>query len=124
MDLKIIAIVIGIFFCSEIAALQPAWSIQPTICIAQKPGDSCELTFDITFTDLPDEFLCLYVNTQKHTCASRSEFPRKVTVTIDKKSTVELKSAALNTLLSENLLIKYQQSNNQRRRVRPPWSLF
>ena len=41
MELKIIVLVVGIIFCSEVSAKTSAWTLQPNICVAQRVGDEC-----------------------------------------------------------------------------------
>jgi hypothetical protein len=124
MELRIIVLFCGIFFCNKIAAQTPAWTIQPNICVAQRIGDECKLTFSIETQNMPSELLCLFLDGQLLTCSQQAYFHNKTTISIKRNTLIELKNKAQKTILSKKLLIKYLEPHDQRRRIRPPWSLF
>ena len=122
--MRVLVIFCSIFFCNEIAAQKPAWTIQPNICVAQQIGDECKLIFIIETQDLPSEILCLFLDGQLLTCSQQAYFHKKTFISIKKNTLIELKNKAQKTILSKKLLIKYLEPHDQRRRIRPPWSLF
>jgi hypothetical protein len=124
MELRVIVLICSIFFCNKIAAQEPAWMIQPNICVAQKIGDECKLTFSIETQNTPSELLCLFLEGQLLSCSQQAYFYKKVSISIKQNALLELKNKAQKTILSKKLLIKYLEPHEQRRRVRPPWSLF
>jgi hypothetical protein len=124
MELKVIVLLYGIFFCNNIAAQIPVWTIQPNICVTQKIGDTCKLTFSIETQNMPSEPLCLFLDGQLLSCSQQAYFHRNTSVSIKKNALIELKNSAQKTILSKRLLIKYLEPHQQRRRIRPPWSLF
>jgi hypothetical protein len=124
MELRVLVIFCSIFFCNEIAAQKPAWTIQPNICVAQTIGDECQLTFTIETQNMPSELLCLFLDGQLLTCSQQAYFHKKTFISIKKNTLIELKNKAQKTILSKKLLIKYLEPHDQRRRIRPPWSLF
>jgi hypothetical protein len=124
MDLRATVFVAGIFFCSVLPAQTPAWTIQPNICVAQRVGDACQLTFSIETQSVPSGLLCLFLDGQLLTCSQQAYFHKKTSILIKKNALIELKNMAQQTVLSKTLLIKYLEPHNQRRRIRPPWSLF
>lgn len=124
MALRAIVIIAGIFFCSNISAQTPAWTIQPNICVAQRVGDECQMSFSIETINMPSEQLCLYLDGHLLNCSQKAYFHKKTSILIKKNSLIELKNKAQKTILSKKLLIKYLEPNEQRRRIRPPWSLF
>jgi hypothetical protein len=122
--LRIIVLIWSIFFCNKIAAQTPVWTIQPNICVAQQIGDECKLTFSIETQDLPSEILCIFLDGQLLTCSPQAYLGKKTSISIKKNALLELKNKAQKTILSKQLLIKYLEPYEQRRRIRPPWSLF
>jgi len=124
MELRVIAIVAGIFFCSDVSAQTPAWSIQPNICVAQRVGDECQLTFRIETQNMPAEPLCLFLDGQLINCSKNSYVSKETSISINKNVLIELKNKAQKTIVSKKLLVKYLDLHDHRRRVRPPWSLF
>ena len=124
MELRVIILVAGIFFCSQVCAQTPAWTIQPNICVAQRVGDECQLTFSIETQNTPSELLCLFLDGQLLTCSQQAYFHKKTSISIKQNALIELRNKAQQTILSKTLLIKYLEPHNQRRRIRPPWSLF
>jgi hypothetical protein len=124
MELRAIVLICSIFFCNKIAAEIPAWTLQPNVCVAQKVGDKCQLNLNIETENMPAELLCLFIDGQILTCSRLAYFPRKISISIQQDALLELKNKAQQTILSKRLLIKYLEPHNQRRRVRPPWSLF
>lgn len=128
MKLKTIVLITGVclstFFCRNVSAQTPAWTIQPSICIAQKLGDKCQLVLSIDTNDMPSELFCLFLDGELLTCSQQAYFHKKISITITNNGLIELKNKAQQTILSKTLRIKYLESNNKRRRVRPPWSLF
>ena len=124
MELRVIVLFCSIFFCNQIAAQSPAWTLQPNICVAHKVGDECQLSLSIETKNMPAELLCLFIDSQLLTCSQQAYFPHKVSILIQKDTLLELKNKAHKTILSKKLLIKYLESHDQRRRIRPPWSLF
>lgn len=124
MELREILLIAGIFFCSMVSAQGPTWNIQPNICVAQRVGDECLLTFSITTQYMPAEQLCLFLDGQLLTCSQQAIFYKETSVLINKNALLELKNRAQKTILSKKLLIKYREPHDQRRRIRPPWSLF
>jgi hypothetical protein len=124
MELRVIVLIYSIFFCNKIAAQEPAWTIQPNICIAQKIGDECKLTFSIETQNMPSELLCLFLDGQLLSCSQQAYFYKKTSIYIKQNALIELKNKAQKIILSKTLLIKYLEPHEQRRRVRPPWSLF
>lgn len=123
MELRVVVLIAGIIFCSKISAQAPAWTIQPNICVAQRVGDECLLTFSIDTQNMPSEQLCLFLDGQLLTCSQQAYFYKEISIWIKKNALIELKNKAQKTVLSKTLLIKYRESN-ERRRIRPPWSLF
>ncbi|MBU3004681.1 DUF3019 domain-containing protein [Paraglaciecola arctica] len=123
MELRTIVIIAGIIFCRNLSAETPAWTIQPNICVAQRVGDECQLTISIETQNMPSEKLCLYLDGKLLNCSQRAYFYNATSVLIKKNALIELKNKAQETILSKKLLIKYLDPQ-QRRRVRPPWSLF
>jgi len=123
VELRVVVLIAGIFFCSKVSAQTPAWTIQPNICVAQRVGDECQLTFSIESQNMPSEQLCLFLDGQLLTCSQKAYFYKKISILITKNALIELKNKAQKTVLSKTLLIKYRESN-ERRRIRPPWSLF
>jgi hypothetical protein len=124
MELRAIVLIAGVFFCSMVSAPTPAWTIQPNICVAQRVGDECQLTFSIQTQNMPSEKLCLFLDGQLLNCSQQAYFYKETSILIKKNALIELKNRAQQTILSKKLLIKYHESNEQRRRIRPPWSLF
>jgi hypothetical protein len=124
MELRILVLFCSIFFCNEIAAQRPAWTLQPSVCVAQKVGDECQLNLNIETKNMPSELLCLFLDGQLLTCSRMAYFPQNISISIQQDALLELKNKAQQILLSKKLLIKYLESQEQRRRVRPPWSLF
>jgi len=124
MELRAIVLIAGIFFCSKVSAQTPAWTIQPNICVAQRVGDECQLTFSIETQNMPSEPLCLFLDGQLLHCSQQAYFYKETSILIKKNALIELKNRAQKTILSKQLLIKYREPHEQRRRIRPPWSLF
>lgn len=124
MELRVIALFCSIFFCNKIAAQPPAWTLQPSVCIAQKRGDECQLNLNIETENMPSEQLCLFLDGQLLTCSRLAYFPKEISIAIQQDALLELKNKSQKVLLSKHLLIKYPKSTTQRRRIRPPWSLF
>lgn len=122
--MRTIALFCSIFFCNKIAAQEPVWTIQPNVCVAQRIGDECKLTFTIETQNLPPEILCLFLDGQLLTCSQQAYFHKKIPILITQNVQLELKNKSQKTILSKVLLIKYIEPNEQRRRIRPPWSLF
>jgi hypothetical protein len=123
MELRVVVLIVGIILCSEVSAQTPSWTIQPNICVAQRVGDECQLTFSIDTQNMPSEPLCLFLDGQLLSCSQQGYFYQKISVFIKTNALIELKNKAQNTVLSKTLLIKYRESK-ERRRIRPPWSLF
>ena len=124
MELRVIVLIAAIFLCSKVSAQTPAWTIQPNICVAQRVGNECQLTFSIETQTMPSELLCLFLDGKLLTCSRQAYFHKKISISIKKNALIELKNKAQQTILSKTLRIKYLESHNQRRRIRPPWSLF
>jgi hypothetical protein len=124
MELKITILFCSLFFCNKITATIPAWTIQPNVCIAQKIGDPCELTFNIETQNMPSELLCLFLDGELLSCSQQAYFYKKTSISISQNALIELKNKAQKTILSKRLLIKYIEPHEQRRRIRAPWSLF
>ncbi|MFT4808318.1 MAG: hypothetical protein ACI9LX_001648 [Paraglaciecola sp.] len=124
MELRVIVLFWSILFCNKIAAKIPAWTIQPNICVAQRIGDKCKLTFSIETQNMPSGLLCLFLDGQLLRCSQQAYFPKKTSISINQNALIELKDKAQKTILSKKLLIKYLEPHEQRRRIRPPWSLF
>lgn len=124
MELRVIVLFYSIFFCNQIAAQSPAWTLQPNICIAQKMGDECQLSLSIDTKNMPAELLCLFLDGKLLSCSQQAYFPHKVPISIQQDTLLELKNKAQKTILSKKLRIKYLAEHEQRRRIRPPWSLF
>jgi hypothetical protein len=114
----------SILFCNKIAAQIPAWTIQPNICVTQRIGDECKLKFSIETQNMPSELLCLFLDGQLLSCSQQAYFHKDTSISITKNALIELKNKAQKTILSKSLLIKYLEPHDQRRRIRPPWSLF
>lgn len=121
--MRVVVLIAGIIWCSEVSAQTPSWTIQPNICVAQRVGDECLLTFSINTQYMPSEQLCLYLDGELLSCSKQAYFYKEISVRIKKKARLELKNKEQKTVLSKTLLIKYRESN-ERRRIRPPWSLF
>jgi hypothetical protein len=124
MELRAIVLIAGIVFCSHVSAQTPEWIIQPNICVAQRVGDECKLTFRIETQNMPTELLCLFLDGQLLSCSQQAYFYKKISITIKQNVLIELKNKAQKTILSKKLLIKYLEPHEHRRRIRPPWSLF
>jgi hypothetical protein len=73
---------------------------------------------------MPSELLCLFLDGQLLTCSQQAYFHAKTSISIKKDALIELKNMAQKTIISKKLLIKYLEPQEQRRRIRPPWSLF
>ncbi len=118
------------FFCAVSLLDQSAvaqslqWQIQPSICISDQVGQSCEFEVEITIPNLPAGQYCLALAEEVLRCVSAAEFPLKTTISINKNSELNLLNSAQQPLLSLTLLIKSRQASIQRRRLRNPWSLF
>jgi hypothetical protein len=123
MELRGAVLIAGIILCSEVSAQTPAWTIQPNICVAQRVGDECPLTFSIDTQNMPTEQYCLFLDGQLLTCSQQAYFYNEISIVINKNALIELKNKAQETILSKKLRIKYIEPQ-QRRRIRPPWSLF
>jgi hypothetical protein len=124
MELRIMVLVAIILFCNKASAQAPAWIIQPNICVTQQVGEMCQLTFNIETQDMPPGVLCLFLNGELLTCSQQGYFYNKISISIAQDSQLELKDNAQKVVLSKTLQIKYLEPHNQRRRIRPPWSLF
>ena len=124
MELRAIVLIAGIIICSKVSAQAPAWTIQPNICVAQRVGDACQLTFSIDTQNMPSEPFCLFLEGQLLNCSQQAYFYKEISISIKKNSLMELKNKAHKTILSKQLRIKYLEPREQRRRIRPPWSLF
>ncbi|WP_367179824.1 DUF3019 domain-containing protein [uncultured Paraglaciecola sp.] len=124
MDLRIAVLITGVIWCSQICAQTPVWTIQPNTCVAKRLGDTCQLTFSIETEDLPPERLCLFLEGKLLSCSQQSHFYKETSISITQNSLLELKNMAQQTILSKTLMIKYLEPHAQRRRIRPPWSLF
>jgi hypothetical protein len=98
--------------------------LQPNICVAQKIGDECQFNLSIESKNMPLELLCLFLDGQLLTCSQQAYFPGKISILIQQNALLELKNKVQKTILSKTLQIKYIEPPEQRRRVRPPWSLF
>jgi len=73
---------------------------------------------------MPSELLCLFLDGQLLTCSQQAYFHKDTTISIKKNALIELKNKAQKTILYKKLQIKYLEPYDQRRRIRPPWSLF
>jgi len=73
---------------------------------------------------MPSELFCLFLDGQLLSCSQQAFFRKKTSISIKKNALIELKNNAQKTILSKKLLIKYLEPQEQRRRIRPPWSLF
>ena len=122
--MRAIVLFCSIFFCNKIAAQIPAWTLQPNVCVAQKIGDECQLSLSIETANMPAELFCLFLDGQLLRCSQKAYFPRKMSILIQQDALLELKNKKQKTILSKKLQIKYLEPNDQRRRIRPPWSLF
>ena len=122
--MRIIVLIWGVFFCNKIAAHAPAWRLQPNICVAPKAGDECQLSLSIETENIPTDLFCLFLDGQLLICSQQAYFPKKVFISIQDDALLELKNKSQKTILTKKLLIKYLEPYVQRRRIRPPWSLF
>lgn len=100
------------------------WQVQPSVCISENVGDTCELDLEVLLTDVPPGRYCLFLAETLLRCASAVEFPQKMTVSISNNSQLNLVNTAQQILLSQTLIVKSRQASVQRRRLRNPWSLF
>ncbi len=122
--MRLVVVILSIFFSETIAANTPAWSVQPHICISQQLGEACQLTFNIETENMPNKPLCLFIDGQLLQCAQAAKFTEAITVTIQQDALLELKNSAQHTLVSHPLQLKFFATKTRRKRVRPPWSLF
>jgi len=119
-----------LFFCAASLFAQPAiaqtpqWQIQPSICISQQAGESCEFEIEIILVNLPMGQYCLALADLVLRCANAAQFPLKLKIKINKNTELSLLNTAQQKLLNTTLLVKSQQASTQRRRLRNPWSLF
>ena len=111
-------------FAQAAIAQTPQWQIQPSICISQQAGESCQFEVEITLVNLPMGQYCLALADLVLRCANAAQFPLKLSIKIDKNSELSLLNATKQKLLNTTLLVKSQQASAQRRRLRNPWSLF
>jgi hypothetical protein len=111
-------------FAQSAIAQSPLWQVQPSICISQQEGGNCEFEVDITLLNLPAGQYCVALVNTVLRCATVAEFPLKITMLINKNSELRLLNSAQEILISHSLIVKSQQANIQRRRLRNPWSLF
>lgn len=128
MELRVLVLFCSIFLsdqsAAQVSAQPPSWTVQPSVCIAQQPGDLCELIVKIETKNMPSELLCLFLDEQLLACSQQGYFSRKVWVEIERDALLELRNQSQSIKLSKKLLIKYFKAKEQRRRIRPPWSLF
>jgi hypothetical protein len=82
------------------------------------------LSLSIKTEHMPSELLCLFLDGKLLSCSRQAYFPRKISISIKQDTMLELKNKAQKTILSKKLMIKYLEPHDQRRRIRPPWSLF
>ena len=111
-------------FAQAAIAQTPQWQIQPSICISQQAGESCQFEVEITLVNLPMGQYCLALADLVLRCANAAQFPLKLSIKIDKNTELSLLNATKQKLLNTTLLVKSQQASAQRRRLRNPWSLF
>jgi hypothetical protein len=107
-----------------VVAQTPTWIIQPSICIATNIGDECQFQFSIKTKNIPPVRHCLFIDGRQNICRLAGDFEQKISISSKESSLLELKSQRGETILSQMLVIKYQDNKKQRRRVRAPWSIF
>lgn len=122
--MKQLALLASIFFSHQIAAVAPAWSIQPRICVTQKAGDTCKMSLNISVYNIPKGEFCLLLNGQQLECFQHPNIQRTIPISINTPSLLELKNSEQHNILSQNISIKYLKIQQNRRRIREPWSLF
>ena len=111
-------------FCREGTAGQPNWLVSPKVCLTQNQNDSCILKLKYSVNIPKSGQYCLYIDGEKHTCSSELTFSGKSMLTISTDSTIELRNANGDAILTQKIELKYQQSPSYRRRIKTPWSLF
>jgi hypothetical protein len=111
-------------FSYSIAAKTPQWQVKPTICISEKAEELCSFVIQITQLGLPLGPYCLTLGKQTLGCFKKNEFPLNLAVQLSENTELMLLDQQQNIVLTKTILIKSQQANSQRRRLRSPWSIF
>jgi hypothetical protein len=104
--------------------MEPSWLITPLVCVSEYLGEPCEMPIKIVFNKLPNDNYCLYQDEFLLHCLQGNNTNLNIQLNYDHAVWLVLKDAAGNSILKQELSIKAQQSNNKRRRIRSPWSLF
>jgi hypothetical protein len=126
MTLHFLGILFGfLLFVSTYAQAEvPSWKIKPSVCVNSMSGTSCEFNIEIFAANLPDGQYCLYRQQHRLRCLAHNGFPIKLTVSLQTQSSLLLKDAGDQVILSQILSVKSLTAKKQRRRLRSPWSLF
>lgn len=123
-------------------ATQSEWSISPSTCVVDKPGDSCRLKFTFRArkhmskssvasnnehsSNEPshDHSICIHVDDTTLRCWEKPPAVASLEVELNHNSELTITNAAQNVLYQRSLEVKSIQPLRQRRRVRSPWSMF
>lgn len=97
-----------------------SWQIKPSICVAARVGEPCEMHILIRIQGALLKSDCLYLNQQRLACG-QSLARMQYKVSLSRDSQLRLRDAEQQTLLQQTLSI---QAQKWRKRVRRPWSLF
>ena len=107
-----------------VQAAKPSWQVKPSVCVTNNVGAVCQFSIKVFTANLPVGEYCLYLQLKKQRCLMQDQFPVSLEVELSTPSELILKNAQGQVLLSQPLSVKSLTPNNQRRRLRSPWSLF
>ncbi|MDU0353889.1 DUF3019 domain-containing protein [Paraglaciecola aquimarina] len=119
-----ILLTISFLYHLDAVAQTPQWTVQPSVCITNSIGSSCQLTIKITTQNLPANKHCIFLDGQQIQCSINGYSGQNVTLNIKQAARLELRNHNQQTVLTQTLSIKYQNVPTMRRRIRNPWSIF
>lgn len=120
-------IIIFTLLCAKTMAANTndtGFSVLPSECIVAEQGDSCDMTLDITYPELPSETYCLTVDERSLGCWPNNKLPISLDLEISQDSSFSLSDKNGKHTYSVFLKLKFRKASNYRRRVKNPWSLF
>ncbi|MBC3765231.1 DUF3019 domain-containing protein [Neptunicella marina] len=102
---------------------EPNWKVLPNTCVVEKAGDWCVIPVKVKLSDLPTGEYCVMFEETPLGCTRAGE-ELTAQVRFQKPGQLTLLNQDKQPVLSTMLKIKTLMPQNQRRRVRSPWSIF
>lgn len=119
-------LILGTFFLgpTATATTAPSWRIEPRVCVASTLSDACEMIINVTLEGLPPGNYCLFQDDIELGCWQANVKISDQKLRYNHRTMISLRNQNGTALLEQQLVVKARQSNNVRRRIRQPWSLF